>query len=595
MARIRCLNAHALVIFLTFIVSACNRTDQSQWTGLFVGSGLNSSIFVQMIARLPGLKKNGIEFQVYPILANSLSRNFELHFDESRTHKEKVSLVTNYIKVEDPPFSAAEMKFDIELSVRGDGTRCSDALTASSTHPLYTLSQFCFSHNKIDFEVINSSNNEIVATLHLVRLMQNAEVSIPSNKIGEERIYSLEEVVGRAQFLNYSVQQEAERVFQARQNVKIAQGNLLPRIQIRNIFSLALMDVMGVVEGIGNFLPFLFPANWYQLEGAKHLSVAERKSFASLRGNEMQAVETLFYLVQRDEKLLELVSSHLGWLQQIEENLFEEEKVGVLPHGSAEYFGTKILSMKQDREQIIRLLGFERASLSQSMGLPPMTGITKTLTSTEEDLSQIPMLNAQDLSLRAKKVSLEAEALDALAQASDSAKDAAVYGFLNPASDATVGFGTFARITVGHSQRREIEKKKEEVLSLVEQRSLEIQAEHDSAIHFFIHSKESLVRERNRLSWLMKRHFSGDATLNPEDFLNQLSEIQNRILIAESNQVSSLAAYRLAQSKRNRLLREGFYQNLEALLPSEPSSQSGNRSRQVNCKDMSSCTTVYGF
>lgn len=579
MPWIRCLKTHAVSIFLTFIVSGCNRTDQPQWTGLFIGSGSNSSVSVQMIARLPGAKKNELNFEVYPVIANSTPRSFEVLFEKSRNQKQKVTLITDFVIS-----SGTGMKFAVDLSTSSDGTRCSDGPTTSLTHPEYSLSQLCVSPEKIDFEVSRSQNHEIVATLHLIH---NSKVPVPTNKTGEERVYSLEEVVGRTQFLNYSVQQVAERVFQARENVKIAQGNLLPRIQIRNIFSLALMDVMGIVEGIGNFLPFLFPANWYQWEGAKHLSVAERKSFASLRGNEMQAVETLFHLVQRDEKLLELVHSHLDWLQQIEENLLAEEQVGLLPHGSAEYFGTKVIAMKQDREQIVRLLELERASLSQSMGLSPMTGITKTLISSNEDLSLIPMLNAQELSLAAKKVSLEAEVLDALAQASDSAKDAAVYGFLSPSSDATVGFSTFPRIEVGKSQRREIEKKKEEVLTLVEQRSLEIKAEHDAAIHFFIDSKESILRERNRLSWLMKRHFSGDATLNSEEFLNQLSELQNKILIAESNQISSVAAYRLAQSKRSRLLRTGFYENLEVLLPSEPG--------QVNCKDLSSCTTVYGF
>jgi|GEM_PF-695906 len=576
MVRIHAQIVGIITVFAMLGLSGCQQSDALNPTGLFVGTGFVATqatsedpVVHQLMARSSGFRskfsKKEFLLELYSILGSAQPRHFSVEVGKSignsKDREQNLTINTDFLNLSAEPL---KFSFDFKMKQFSEGQCVFNDEVVSITHPQYCLSQLCVSNKKIDFEISECSTRQVVGSLHLEK---NASLDNPPSKREENRIYSLDEVVGRAKFLNYTIQQEAEKVFQARESLKIAQSNLLPHIQIRNIFSFVLMDPAGVVESLGNLLPFLFPSNWYQWEGAKSLLQAQRKSFASLRGNEMQAAETLFYLTQRDEELLRLVDSHIAWIEKIEQNILTEEQVGILPHGSAEYFGTRVLSMKQDREQIQRLLSVERAALSQAIGLPALNGVSRTISFSEKDLSQMPPVVAASMSDIAKKKSLEVEVLDALALASDSAKDVATYGFLNPSIESTFGFTTSHQIKVGESQRREIEKKKEEVLALVEQRVLEIHAEYDAAVRSYVFSKESVFREQNRFNWVMTRHLSGDSSLTDEEFLVQIGDLQQKILFARANQISSVTAYDLAQSKRSRLLREGFYEDLEALLP----------------------------
>lgn len=460
MVRIQTGIVGIITVFAMMGVLGCRQSEVLNPNGLFVGTGFvaTQQSEIQMIARSSGLRQNELLFELYPVLGSAQSRHFLVGFGKSGGREQKLTITTDFLNLSSTPSSVS---FDLNLKQISE-VQCSlNDKIVSSTHPQYCLSQLCVSNKKIDFEISQCSTQQVVGSLHLEK---GTSLDIPPTKKGEDRTYSVDEIVGRAKFLNYTIQQEAEKVFQARESLKIAQGNLLPHIQIRNIFSVVLMDAAGVVESLGNFLPFLFPSNWYQAEGAKSLFHAQRKSFASLRGNEMQAAEVLFYLTQRDEALLQLVDSHIAWLEEFEKNILTEERVGILPHGSAEYFGVRVLSMKQDREQIQRLLSVERASLSQAIGLPALAGVSSTVSFSERDLSQMPAIDVGSLSDIAKKRSLEAEVLDALALASDSAKNVAAYGFLNPSIEATFGFATPHRIKVGRSQRREIERKRKKCL-----------------------------------------------------------------------------------------------------------------------------------
>ena len=105
--------------------------------------------------------------------------------------------------------------------------------------------------------------------------------------LGIHQIARACKLLSRAKFLSYSVSSEAERVFQARENIKVARGNLLPKLSLRAVVGAFTGDYLSVVSSA---LPFIFPNNWYRLDEANSLFLAERNLFASLRGNEMNFV-----------------------------------------------------------------------------------------------------------------------------------------------------------------------------------------------------------------------------------------------------------------------------------------------------------------
>jgi hypothetical protein len=72
------------------------------------------------------------------------------------------------------------------------------------------------------------------------------------------------------------------------------------------------------------------------------------------------------------------------------------------------------------------------------------------------------------------------------------------------------------------------------------------------------------------MEWLMRRHLNGDATLDAQDFLDQLTDLQLRATMFAADQWNGVHAYLLAKAKLDRLLLRGFYQDLEGSIPEDP-------------------------
>jgi hypothetical protein len=512
--------------------------------GRFQGTQKAGTKQSQVVAEIPGFQGDGerfgIAFQVFETLASARGSDLSLSFG---THPDGTG--------SDVTLMSSAISADLFQLTGKDS--CADGEAGGVTVHL------CWATGKIDLDA-TSAGGVSVYSLHILR-----DDGLPNPTGSAAQTYSLDELVGRAKFLGYSVTEAAERAYQAKEQIGAAQGNLLPHLNLRAIVGLATGERSAVFDAIGSFLPFIFPSNWYRWEESKDLYQAERASFSSLRGNEMNAVEGLSYFVHRDQMGLALVEQHLAWLRSIQAGLRVEERAGTVPTGTADYFGISIARLEQDRIAYSAFVTDEFASLTQGAALD--AAIISLQDFDLPNLSGTARINANDFVADALSKSFELSSLQSLQKAAQMGGKEVVFGWLDPEGSQTLNFGLANQIRISQSRQAEIKERVAEAASLVGKRCATVANEYNSAIATYQVSASGTKAVQNRISWLMQRHLVGDSTLSETDFIDQLQDLQASLLGFKEDLLSAQHDWLIAKSKLDRLLLKGFYFGLGDGLP----------------------------
>jgi outer membrane protein TolC len=142
---------------------------------------------------------------------------------------------------------------------------------------------------------------------------------------------TIEEVTEKVSKQNFLVLENAERVYQKKENIKFARANLLPKLNLWNIVKVAA-DWLSVLDVVQDIAPFLVPANWFKAKQSKYVYRAQKEQYRALWANEVNTAKLLFLGIVRDEKLLQLLESKVTRYKEIMEmarsrNIFGGEDV----------------------------------------------------------------------------------------------------------------------------------------------------------------------------------------------------------------------------------------------------------------------------
>lgn len=410
----------------------------------------------------------------------------------------------------------------------------------------------CLDKNKLNLKFEDALQTENSFKLSVSK---NGEVSAQTAKTQ----YSVEELLGRAKFLNFTLEQNAENVFRSRQQVKSALGNLLPKLSTGDILGFATEGPVAFVGAVGNLAPFLFPSNWFQFKEAKELNKAELKSYASMRGNILSGVEGLLYVHLRNKSLVEMIDSETEWLENVLSNVKAKEENGTAPQGTSELFEMKIGSLALDNEQLKLFVEQENTEIAHMVRLPVQSNFLITGTALPE-LSQIQPFTPEACVQSVAKTSYELQALDYMVTASKYQTEERIWSFLDP-DGGGIGFGTPSSIRIGQSYERELKMKREEILSLLQKGCRDSVNEVNTSLRSYKLATQYLAKSQKIRSILTKRILLGDE-LN-ESILDDLADNAQEILKYESQKMSAQYEFMISEGKLNRLMLKGFYANLE--------------------------------
>ena len=132
-----------------------------------------------------------------------------------------------------------------------------------------------------------------------------ADLHFDSNRPIE--VIALQDVVKKVSTENYLVLENALRVYQAKEAIQVARGNLLPKLNLWKLITLPL-DPLGIVGMVEDIAPFLVPANWWRLEEQKIFHLAQKEAYRALWANEVMTSKSLFVHTQLDQSLLDKLS-----------------------------------------------------------------------------------------------------------------------------------------------------------------------------------------------------------------------------------------------------------------------------------------------
>jgi len=491
------------------------------------------------------LLQNGLQKDVVAFVADkSLKRkSFEVVINELNISKQPMNLLFELDKDNEISFTHNNKNYYLEFE------KDENCISSYSKNVKFNL---CLDKNKLN---LNFEDLVLPSNSFKISVTKNSESTAQSVK----NEYSVEELLGRAKFLNFTLEQNAENLFRSRQQVKSAIGNLLPKLNAGTILGFATGSPEAFVGAVGNLAPFLFPSNWYQFKEAKELLNAEKKSYASMRGNILNGVEGLLYVHLRNVSLVKLLSTQVEWLGMVLENVKMKEEAGTVPQGTSELFAMKIGAIELDLEQLNLYVQEESTLIASSVNIPVQTSIVINPPALPE-LSTTQVQTADACVTFVSKNSFELISLDFMITASKYQTEERIWSFLDP-NGGGIGFGNPSSIRIGQSYERELQVKRQEILSQLNKGCSDTTNESNTAVRSYKLSTQYLAKAYKIRDILSKRILLGDS-LN-ENMLDELADNAEEIIKYEAQKIASQYEYLISTGKFNRLMLTGYYANLE--------------------------------
>ena len=336
------------VLAAAFFLTSCRESVLS--SGRYVGEFTHNGGLGQVVADLPDFVRHdgsaNLHFTFYRVLGSAQGVPIEIRVNDK---KNRVVIKADFLGPED-------FTFDV-----GDGSDCATTRSKAVVGEV----KLCIAPDDLRITLFAGAG-DIGSEL----VLKKGDHLPPKNPSDGPSAHTLDELMGRARFSNYNVSVEAERVFQAKQSVRDAMADLLPSLSVGAVLSYAAEGPFALIGAVGDLLPFLFPSNWYRKTEARILLEAEQHAFAALQRNEMNAVETLFYTIMRDQNILGFFREQGAWLESLQQRLRVEEMAEALPTGTAAFFTLTVAAIQMDTEKLAALVEAEMAALAHAVALP---------------------------------------------------------------------------------------------------------------------------------------------------------------------------------------------------------------------------------
>lgn len=112
---------------------------------------------------------------------------------------------------------------------------------------------------------------------------------------------------------NYLVQEQAERVYQSKQSIKHARASLLPKLNVWTLLKIpaAFVDPFALGDVVQDLMPFLIPANWFQVRQANAMAKVQVTQYLAMWSNELATARLLFFGAYREKELRSLLIESL--------------------------------------------------------------------------------------------------------------------------------------------------------------------------------------------------------------------------------------------------------------------------------------------
>jgi hypothetical protein len=165
---------------------------------------------------------------------------------------------------------------------------------------------------------------------------------------------------------NYTVLEQAEKVYQARQRIEFARGELLPSLNVWKLVNIVTnpLDISSWAE----IAPFLSPSNWFRLEQNKVYYQAELHGYSAMLGNQVMNSRILFMKVNQDHRIMRFIRDYKTELESVYDIIKLKIDLGMEPPESGRELKIRILALNEDLIRMRAYLSDARSELAYIAG-----------------------------------------------------------------------------------------------------------------------------------------------------------------------------------------------------------------------------------
>jgi outer membrane protein TolC len=386
----------------------------------------------------------------------------------------------------------------------------------------------------------------------------------------------LEQVVDKVSKENFTVYENALRIYQSKESVTVARMNLLPKLNLWNLASAATEIFFGGPAGaasgaftlVEDLAPFLVPANWFRASQTELFYEADKEGYRALWSNEVLTAKSLYFHMLLDSSLLDHVEKSKEDLEKIYGIVRVRETFGGQPQSVSQDIKLRLLSLEEDTRALESLIAEEESLLAFMMGYPTGTRL-KIAPIKLPNYSQIQPLDYEDFVFRAVNVSPEIRQFNYLIEASQYVRKEVQYAFLGSSSlsrGATggvfdgipiqngLGFGTGASLRIVKAQKQILITQQKAVTETVKRHLKLLVNNYNLDLANYKNTKKRLDLAHSILNGLYQRIQFGDDV----DSL-KLIEASRNVIEADTVLFSTMYRFLSSEDKLSRAIFNGDY------------------------------------
>jgi hypothetical protein len=414
--------------------------------------------------------------------------------------------------------------------------------------------RFCLDKGELMLEAVAEGQGTIF-TLALDRFRK-----IDSFKLETPEAYTLTRAVDQSLKRNFDNRAEFEAVRQARLTRTLSKLNLLPGVTLPSIIAVATHDAASMLSSIGDLVPFLLPTRWLQMLEAGKRAKAEEDALILMRADTATQVEGFAYLLARDRAMLQFYRDTLVSAKNVLAQIEAREDLGLLPLQAGDDARTVVNGIEQ------ALIGMELSvqedltGIAQTLGNHNPEAVTDVSIDTELEPIDEARSHEYDVTIQtAIDRSFELRQMDALIEVARYQKTERYFNWIDPAGDYTgkLGFGIGQYVAVGKSQIDQLVIKREQTQAQLAGKVVNTLKEYENSLRIWGLVKENMIVQERRLGRIVTA-----ASFGTSGDLTGMVQIFQDYLGGAVARESTIASYRVARAKIDRLLLQGYFRGL---------------------------------
>ena len=211
----------------------------------------------------------------------------------------------------------------------------------------------------------------------------------------------------------------------------------------------------------------------------------------------------------------------------------------------------------------------ELSQLAQSIGLSPLQGVSLLKDNRVRRSEDLARIDAQKLYSDALARSFEIKTFQSLIFAAKANVNSARFSFLDPSSSSGLGFGTVSEIRMAKSEVKQIELKKTAFMGSLQQMARAIATKQDEIISSLTKLEKLKKSQKAKVQQIIQMHIMGSFSRDRDefDYINDLALESQKLLETDISYNALYSSLDVNKSKMNRILLEGFYNNLDSAIP----------------------------